>query len=248
MANTLSLSDLRTMRVAGKVAAGVLGQMASFIKAGITTREIELFFEKKLERYPGMEAAFKGFMGYPSSCCVSVNEEIVHGIPGEKLIKEGDLVSVDLGIKYKGLFVDTARTYTVGKVSKEAKRLVKTTFCSLQRAIKKISIDAAIGDIAYAVQGCAEKSGYSVIRKFVGHGIGRQLHLPPEVPNFGDRGQGVRLRLGQAIAVEPMISAGGYEVRLSDDGWTATTADNSLSAHFEHTIAVTRRGAWVLTQ
>jgi methionyl aminopeptidase len=248
MVDSLTSDDFRTMRKAGKVAASVMKKMASFIRVGVATKDIEEFFEKFLEKYPGMKAAFKGFMGYTASCCVSVNEEIIHGIPGKRVIRDGDLVSVDLGIKYKGLFVDTAHTYIIGRASKEARKLVKTTERALYEGIKKIKVGATIGDIGSAVQDCAENNGFSVIRKFVGHGIGHDLHLPPEVPNFGEKGEGVSLCVGQAIAVEPMVSSGSYDVEVLNDGWTAKTLDGSLSAHFEHTIAVTKKGPWVLTQ
>ncbi len=243
----LTLDELKTMREAGKVASIVLKELKVFIKDKITTKDIEKFFEKKIADYPEMSAAFKGFMGYTASCCVSVNEEIIHGIPSGRVIKDGDLVSVDLGIKYKGLFVDTAYTYPVGKVSKAARNLVAVSKRSLDEGIRRIKVGARIGDVSNAIQTFVEKKGFSVIRKFVGHGIGRDLHTPPEVPNFGDKGEGMELVNGQAIAVEPMVSAGSYDIKILSDGWTAKTKDDSLSAHFEHTIAVTKKGPWILT-
>jgi len=248
MSGPLIYQELKTMRKAGKVAAAILKKLKRFIKPGISTKDIEAFFEKELNKYPGMEAAFKGFMSYPAACCVSVNDEIIHGIPSQRIIEDGDLVSVDLGIKYKGLFVDTAYTYTVGKVSQLAKRLTKATKKALKSGINQVRVGKKIGDIGSAVQSCVEKNKFSVIRRFVGHGIGKDLHLPPEVPNFGEKGRGKELHEGYALAVEPMVSAGGFDVAVSEDGWTAKTKDGALSAHFEHTIAITKRGPWVLTQ
>ena len=248
MNEALTSSDLLTMRNAGKVAARALTKLKRFIKAGITTKDIENYFDKELAAYPGMKPAFKGYHGYPSSVCVSVNDEVIHGIPSQKRkIEDGDLVSVDLGIEYQGLFVDTAYTYMVGKVSKEAKQLVKTTYKALYEGIKQAKVGAKVGDISSAVQSYAESHGCSVIRKFVGHGIGRKLHLPPEVPNFGNAGQSQTLEETMVLAIEPMVSAGNFDVEVLDDGWTAKTTDNSLSAHFEHTVAITNKGPWILT-
>ena len=248
MDEALTSNDLLTMRQAGKVAARILKKLKKFISAGITTKDVELYFDNQLAAYPGMKPAFKGYHGYPSSVCVSVNDEVIHGIPSKKrIIQDGDLVSVDLGIEYRGLFVDTAYTYMVGRVSKEAKQLVKTTYKALCEGIKQVKVGAKVGDIASAVQTFAEGQGCSVIRKFVGHGIGRKLHLPPEVPNFGHPGQGQTLEETMVLAIEPMVSAGGYDVDILEDGWTAKTADKSLSAHFEHTVAITKKGPWILT-
>ena len=248
MDEALTSNDLLTMRQAGKVAARILKKLKKFISAGITTKDVELYFDNQLAAYPGMKPAFKGYHGYPSSVCVSVNDEVIHGIPSKKrIIQDGDLVSVDLGIEYQGLFVDTAYTYMVGRVSKEAKQLVKTTYKALYEGIKQVKVGAKVGDIASAVQTLAEGQGCSVIRKFVGHGIGRKLHLSPEVPNFGHPGQGQTLEEAMVLAIEPMVSAGGYDVDILEDGWTAKTADKSLSAHFEHTVAITKKGPWILT-
>ena len=247
MAKPLSSDELKTMREAGKVAAEILKRIKGFIKPGISTKGIEEFFEIELRKHPGMEPAFKGFMGYPASCCVSVNEEIIHGIPSERIIQSGDIVSVDLGIKYKSLFVDTAYTYLVGRCSLLAKKLVEVSRKALYKGIRRIRVEASLGDVSSAIQQFVEKNGFSIIRKFVGHGIGKDLHLSPEVPNFGKKGTGPKLEDGYVIAVEPMVSAGTYDVDILDDGWTAKTKDNSLAAHFEHTIAITKKGPWVLT-
>jgi methionyl aminopeptidase len=180
--------------------------------------------------------------------CVSVNEEVIHGIPSKKkVIRKGDLVSVDLGIEHKGLFVDTAYTYMAGRPSRVAKKLVATTFKSLYCGIQKARAGATIGDVGNAIQSFVERRCFSVIRKFVGHGIGRALHMPPEVPNFGEKNKGALLTEGMVIAIEPMVSAGNYDVSVLEDNWTTKTADDSLSAHFEHTVAITKRGPWVLT-
>jgi len=248
MSEPLSCQDLKIMRKAGKAAATILKRLKRFIKSGISTKDIEEFFEREISEYPGMEAAFKGFMGYPASCCVSVNEEIIHGIPSQKRIRDGDLVSVDLGIKYQGLFVDTAYTYAVGKVSLLAKRLVKATQESLKQGISQIRVGKRVGGVSSAIQRYVEENGFSVIRRFVGHGIGRSLHSLPEVPNFGNVDCGEELLEGYVIAVEPMVSSGDFNVDVLSDGWTAKTRDNSLSAHFEHTIAITKRGPWILTK
>ncbi len=248
MENILVYDELDAIREAGKVAAEVLRELKRIIKPGISTKDVEIFFEDTLKRYPDMEAAFKGYQDYPASLCVSVNEEIIHGIPSErKLITGGDLVSVDLGIKYKGLFVDTAFTYMVGEVSSIAERLVETCRIALSEAIKKVQVGGKIGDLSAAVQNSVETKGFSVIRNFVGHGIGRVLHTFPEIPNFGKENTGPELVEGMVLAIEPMIAIGNYEIDILDDGWTAKTKDNSLSAHFEHTVAVTKKGPWILS-
>jgi len=249
MSSPLAHGQLLVMQKAGKVAAAILKRLKKFLREGVSTKDVENFFDEALSQYPGMEPAFKGFMGYPASVCVSLNDEIIHGIPSsKKIIKRGDLVSVDLGIKYQGLFVDTAHTYIIGSAPGFAKRLVKTTYRALYEGIKRAKVGATIGDIGAAVQGYTEKKGCSVIRKFVGHGIGEKLHLPPEIPNYGKKREGMELVEGLALAIEPMVCAGGYEVEIDDDGWTARTKDKSLSAHFEHTVAITKKGPWILTQ
>jgi methionyl aminopeptidase len=248
MPECLKHDNLAAMREAGKVVSSIFKEFRRIIKPGITTKDIEVYFDQRLSQYPGMVAAFKGFSGYPASVCVSVNEEVIHGIPSSRVIKDADLVSVDLGIKYKGLFVDSAYTYTVGRASKLANKLAKVTLGALNNGIKHARIGASIGDVGFAIQRFIEKRGFSVIRKFVGHGIGTQLHMPPEVPNFGKRGQGEKLYEGMVIAIEPMVSAGSFEIDVLADGWTARTKDRSLSAHFEHTVAITKKGPWILTQ
>jgi len=248
MVKPLTAQELDTMHKAGKAAAAILRKLKGFLKPGISTKDIEGFFERELSKYPGMEFAFKGYKGYPACCCVSVNEEIIHGIPSSRQIKNGDLVSIDLGIKYKGLFVDTAYTYIVGQATGQAKKIVKVSLKALDVGIRQIKAGSRVGDISWAIQNFVENNGFSVIRKFVGHGIGRELHLAPEVPNFGEKETGPELEEGYALAIEPMVSAGSFDVDILADGWTAKTKDNSLSAHFEHTIAVTKKGPWILTK
>lgn len=244
----LTREDFLDMRRAGKVAAYILRKLKKFIQPGITTKDIEIFFDRELEKYPDMSPAFKGFMGYPASVCVSVNEEVIHGIPSiKKVVYDGDVVSVDLGIKYKGLFVDTAYTYLVGKCSPLARKLVQITLRALNVGVRQAKVGAKVGDVGATIQNYIESNKFSVIRKFVGHGIGHSLHLSPEVPNFGMKGKGDAFLEGCAIAIEPMVSAGNFEVDVLDDGWTAKTEDNSIAAHFEHTVAITKHGPWILT-
>ncbi|MBU1367278.1 MAG: type I methionyl aminopeptidase [Candidatus Omnitrophica bacterium] len=248
MFQPLSHNELMIMRKAGKAAADILKRLKKVIKPGISTQEIDSFFKNALKGYPGMEAAFRGFRGYPASLCVSVNEEIIHGIPSGRVIQKGDIVSVDLGIKYKGLFVDAAYTYIVGKVSKVVRKLVKVTLGALYVGIKKAKVGAKVGDVGFAIQKFVERNGFSVIRKFVGHGIGKDLHLAPEIPNFGKVREGEELKENYAIAIEPMVSSGSFDVDILGDGWGVKTKDDSLSAHFEHTVAITKKGPWILTQ
>ncbi|MEI8350357.1 MAG: type I methionyl aminopeptidase [Candidatus Omnitrophota bacterium] len=247
MTELLSEAEIVTMREAGKVAASILEHIGTIIRPGITTKDIEYTFDERLSTYNGMESAFKGFMGYPASLCVSVNDEIIHGIPSLRQLHDGDDVGVDLGIKYKGLFVDTAYTYVVGKAVAATKKIVDTARKALYEGIKAVKVGGRVGDIGFAVQQFVEKNGFSVIRRFVGHGIGKNLHLYPEIPNFGEIGEGPELQEGMAIAIEPMIVAGSFEVEIANDGWTARTQDGLLSAHFEHTVAVTKKGPLILT-
>jgi len=244
----LSGSDLAAMKISGRVAAQILNDLGRVIRPGISTKDIETFFDNELCRHAGMTAAFKGYSGYPAAVCVSVNDEVIHGIPAVKrVLREGDLVSVDLGIRYKGTYVDTASTYAVGQISDAAKKLCRVTREALDRGIAQARAGAQIGDVAYAIQKVVEDNGFSVVRQFVGHGIGKELHLPPEVPNFGSPRSGYVLEEGAAIAIEPMVSAGGYEVVVQPDGWTAKMKDGSLSAHYEHTVAITKDGPLIIT-
>ncbi|MBI2363223.1 MAG: type I methionyl aminopeptidase, partial [Elusimicrobia bacterium] len=192
--------------------------------------------------------AFGGYRGYPATLCVSVNDEVVHGIPSRRrVLAEGDIVGLDLGLVWKGFYADSAVTHPVGKASPEANRLVETTSKALEAGLAQACVGHRVGDIGEAVQAVAEKAGYSVVREFVGHGIGRSLHEDPPVPNYGRRGTGLRLTPGMVLAIEPMVNAGGPDVKVLADGWTAVTADGAISAHFEHTVAVTEDGPRVLT-
>ncbi len=247
MEDILNNREIIMMKRIGKIARIFLQRLKKVIKAGITTKDIERQFDSFLQTYR-LNSAFKGYNGYPASLCVSVNEEIIHGIPQEnRVIKDGDLVSVDLGIEKDSLFVDCAYTYLVGKVSSFKKKLFKVGLWALREGIKKAYIGNTTGDIGFAIQKVVERNGFSVIRRFVGHGIGHKLHCYPEVPNFGEKKTGATLKEGMVLAIEPMISSGSYEVEILDDGWTAKTRDGSLSCHFEHTVAVTKKGPLIIT-
>ncbi|HVP67770.1 MAG TPA: type I methionyl aminopeptidase [Anaeromyxobacteraceae bacterium] len=229
-----------------RVVADVLGEVARAAQAGVATAELDRLAEARtLER--GAVPAFKGYLGYPASVCVSVNEEVVHGIPGPRVLRDGDIVGLDFGVSLGGFFGDAAVTVEVGRVEPRARRLVAATRDALARALAEVRPGARLGDIGAAVQAHVEPLGFSVVREFVGHGIGRRLHEPPQVPNFGKRGTGGRIRAGLVLAIEPMVNAGGPDVRTLEDGWTAVTSDGALSAHFEHTVAVTEEGPLVLT-
>ena len=194
-----------------------------------------------------MLGAFKGYRGFPSTVCISVNEEIVHGIPGERKLKDGDIISLDMGINYEGYFSDAAVTVPVGKISPEVKKLIEVTRRALCEGIKRAVVENQLSDISYAIQDYVEKNGFSVVRQFVGHGIGAQLHEEPEIPNFGRPHEGPVLKSGMVFAIEPMVNMGAWESRIMPNGWTAVTKDGSLSAHFEHTVAITDKGPQILT-
>lgn len=242
-----SQAELKKMSGACRIVAEVLEGLKSQIAEGITTADIDAFADSEMKRR-GAVAAFKGYRGYPASVCVSVNDQVIHGIPSRSArIKNGDIVSLDFGVFFDGFYGDSAITVPVGSITTEAKRLVEITEKSLYIGIEKAIEGNRIGDIAAAIQGFVEANGYSVVRAFVGHGIGRALHEDPAVPNFGRPGQGPRLKEGMTIAIEPMVNAGGSDVRILGDDWTAVTADGSLSAHFEHTVAITSKGPKILT-
>ncbi|MFA6583964.1 MAG: type I methionyl aminopeptidase [Elusimicrobiaceae bacterium] len=239
--------EIEKMRSAGRVVAETLDILRAAVKPGISTGELDRIAGKAVyER--GAKPSFLGYCGYPAVLCASVNEEVVHGIPDDKrILAEGDIVSIDMGAIVEGYHGDSAVTLAVGKISAQARRLMDVTRESLECAIAAIGPGAYLGDVSYAVQQYAEGQGMSVVRDFVGHGIGRNLHEEPPVPNYGSKGTGIRLEPGMVIAVEPMINLGGYAVRVLDNGWTVVTEDASLSAHFEHTIAVTETGSEILT-
>lgn len=237
------------MRRAGKVVREVLELVRANVKPGATTLDLEKMAEARMTEM-GAKPAFKGYHGFPCVLCTSVNSEVVHGIPSKKrVLKEGDIVSVDCGAIVDGYYGDAAITIPVGeKIAPDTARLLKVTEASLNAAIAVVRPGATLGDVGAAVQGVVEAEGFSVVRDFVGHGIGSQMHEDPQVPNFGQAGSGMKLRAGMVIAIEPMVNAGKPEVRVLRDGWTAVTDDGSMSAHFEHTVAVTDTGARILTE
>jgi methionyl aminopeptidase len=244
-----SAQEIEKMRRAGRVVREVLELVRSQVKPGATTLDLEKVAAKRIEEL-GAKPAFKGYHGFPCVLCTSINSEVVHGIPSKKrVLKEGDIVSVDCGAVIDGFYGDAAITVPVGeKIAPDTARLLKVTEASLHRAIEAVRPGATLGDIGAAVQGVVEAEGFSVVRDFVGHGIGSHMHEDPQVPNFGQAGQGMKLRPGMVIAIEPMVNAGRPDVRVLKDGWTAVTNDGSMSAHFEHTVAVTDTGARILTE
>jgi methionyl aminopeptidase len=243
-----SKDELERMRDASRIVHDILVELKKLVAPGLTTGEIDRIAEDLIAK-KGAVPAFKGYHGYPCVICISINEEVVHGIPSPKrALRDGDIVGLDFGVVYKGYFGDSAYTVPVGKVSEEAQRLMDATRESLERGIAQCLPGKRVGDIGAAVQGHVEPKGYSVVRDFVGHGIGKKLHEDPQIPNFGNAGSGVRLRAGMVVAIEPMVNAGGPEVKVLEDGWTAVTVDGRLSAHFEHTIAITDDGPDVLTR
>jgi methionine aminopeptidase, type I (EC 3.4.11.18) len=240
-------AQIELMRQAGKILAKIAQELRPKIKAGITTQEIDNFAESLFER-EGVVSAFKGYRGFPANTCISVNEEVVHGIPSDRKLKEGDIVSLDLGLKKEGYFADMAFTVGVGKVSGNLKKLMEATKKALDLGIREAKANNRIMDISYAIQSQAESKGFSVVRDFVGHGIGTNLHEDPEVPNFGKPHTGQLIKEGLVLAIETMVNMGSWEVRLKDNGWTAVTKDRLPSAHFEHTVAITKSGPQILTQ
>ncbi len=239
--------EIAKMRTAGKVAMEVLLELRRHVRENIRTAELEAVCEEMVRRRGDVKPAFKGYNGFPYCLCVSVNDEVVHGMPSERVLKEGDIVSLDFGIIYKGYYGDAAMTYPVGTISEKARRLLEVTEASLYEGIKQVREGNRLHDISYAVQSYVEAEGFSVVREFVGHGIGRQLHEEPQIPNFGVKGTGVKLRKGMVLAIEPMINEGGSDIIIKENGWTAATRDGKLSAHFEHTVAVTDKGAEILS-
>ncbi len=239
--------ELGIMKEACRISAGALQTVGNAVEPGITTAELDALAEKYI-RSLGGEPNFKNYHGYPATACISINNEVIHGIPSQKrVLKAGDIVSVDLGARFNGYNGDNAATFACGDVSEEAKRLMQTTKDALYEGIKAATAGSRIGDISYAVQRTVEAAGFSVVRQYVGHGIGAQLHEAPEVPNFGTAGRGIRLLPGMTLAIEPMVNAGGFDVKVLPDGWTVLTKDGSLSAHFEHTIVITPDGPKIMT-
>jgi len=239
--------EIEKMRQAGRVVGEALEVVRLAVSPGVSTKELDTLAAWAIEER-GAAPAFLNYCGYPAVLCASVNEEVVHGIPGEtRVLREGDIVSLDLGVLLGGYYGDAAITVPVGKVSKQAERLLSVTQSALEKAIAAARPGKRLGDVSSAVQVFVEANGMSVVREFVGHGIGRKLHEDPAVPNFGAPGTGILLEPGMTLAIEPMVNAGGFRVKVKEDGWTAVTADGSLSAHFEHTVALTKEGCEVLT-
>ncbi|MFZ2357530.1 MAG: type I methionyl aminopeptidase [Candidatus Omnitrophota bacterium] len=239
--------DLEKLRISGRILARVMNSLGEFIDVGIATSEIDKLAEELIRR-ENAEPAFKGYKGFASSICTSINEEIVHGIPGLRKLKEGDILSLDLGIKYEGYFSDAAVTIGIGKIDQKLKKLIDVTKAALGVGIKQARAQNHLFDISYAIQNYVERNGFSVVRQFVGHGIGRSLHEEPEIPNFGQAHSGPVLKSGMVLAIEPMVNMGTWESKILDNGWTAVTEDGLASAHFEHTVAITDRGTEILTK
>lgn len=242
-----SPQEIARMEKANRIVAEVLEEVKERVRPGVETRELDEVAEAGCRRRQ-VEPAFKGYRGYPASVCVSVNEEVVHGIPGSRCLKDGDLVSLDFGVRYDGYYGDSALTLPVGEVSLEARKLLEATRESLEAAIAQVKVGARLTNISHAVQSVVEGQGFAVIREFVGHGIGRSLHEDPQIPNFGPPGRGPVMQVGLTMAIEPMTSSGSWRVRILKDGWTAVTQDGSLAAHFEHTVALTEKGVVVLSR
>ncbi len=249
-----SKAELDIMRRANMVVFEVLSELRQMVVPGVTTKDLDAR-AKELTAKHGVKAAFlgypsntKGVSPFPGVICASRNDEIVHGIPGTEPLEEGDILSIDYGCMCEGFFGDSALTVPVGKITKAAEKLLQVTEQSLEDAIVECKAGARIGDVSYAVQSRVEQNGFSVVREFVGHGIGREMHEPPHVPNFGRPAQGRPLRVGMVLAIEPMVTVGSFETKILSDGWTAVTKDGSLAAHFEHSVAITENGPWVLSR
>lgn len=240
--------EIQIMRQGGKKLADIVRQVGLAAKEGVTTQELEDLTLELIEKTGGYPA-FKGFKGYPCAACISVNSEVVHGIPSPKtVIKNGDIVDIDIGLQYKGYYTDMSKTYAVGKISRETKKLINVTKKCLDLGIKQIKPGNLISDISKAIENHAEKNGFSVVKDLVGHGVGKAVHEDPQVPNYYTPSANIELKSGMTIAIEPMINVGTSDVEVLDDGWTVVTVDRQLSAHFEHTVAVTGDGHEVLTE
>lgn len=237
--------ELALMDEANRIVHQVLDGLQSLMKPGVTTRELDRFAEETI-RKAGAAPAFLHYKGYPATLCTSINEVIVHGIPDETALRDGDIVGIDCGVVFKGYYGDAARTYAVGAISPAAERLIRVTKRALELAVEEVRPNKRLSDIGHAVQAYVESEGFSVVREFVGHGIGTSLHEDPQVPNYGEPGRGPKLKPGLVLAIEPMVNAGAAGVQVDKDGWTARTVDGSLSAHFEYSVAVTEDGARIL--
>ena len=242
-----SPAELEKMRAAAALVADVLAELAAMVRPGISTLELDVEAER-LVRAGGAEPAFKGYRGFPCTICASTNDQVIHGIPSQRPLVEGDILSLDMGVKLQGFYGDSAVTVPVGNVSDEARTLLRVTQESLDRGIAQVQLGGRVSDIGHAIQTHVEAHGFSVVREFVGHGIGTSLHEDPQIANYGEPGRGPRLAEGMTLAIEPMVNVGRPGVKMLSDGWTAVTRDGSLSAHFEHTVAVTKDGPLVLTR
>jgi len=247
MAQVKTEAEIEKISKACWVAAEVLGELKGSVKVGVTTAELEEIADRLFKK-KGVIPAFKGYRGYRYATCLSVNEEVVHGLPGKRILKDGDIIGVDVGAIVDGYYGDNAETFPVGKISAEAKRLISATRNALYKAMAEARDGNHLGDVSFAVESEALKNGFSVVRDLYGHGVGAALHEDPLIPNFGKRGTGIMLKAGMTLAIEPMLNIGGSEIRTLDDGWTIVTADGSLSAHFEHTILVTKGAPVILTK
>ena len=242
-----SQQDLVKLKRSGEILALVMQKLQNSLRSGMTTLDIDLLSAELIRKEKAL-AAFKGYQGFPGTACISVNEEIVHGIPGSRVIIEGDIVSIDLGVNYEGFFSDMAVTLPVGKVDADRLKLIAVTKQSLDIGIQQARVGNYLTDISHSIQSFVEGQGFSIVRQFVGHGIGVALHEEPEIPNYGQPGLGPRLKSGMVLAIEPMINLGNWECEILENGWTAVTADGTPSAHFEHTVAVTDKGPVILTK
>lgn len=242
-----SRKEIELMREAGKIVAEAHELVREAIKPGITTKELDAIAEKHILK-KGAIPAFKGYGGFPASICASVNHEVVHGIPGLKTLEDGDIISIDIGALYKGYYGDSAKTHAIGKISQRAQELIEVTRQSFYEGIKFAKLGYRLSDISYAIQTHVEDRGFSVVRNYVGHGIGTSMHEEPQIPNYGPPGKGPRLKEGMVLAIEPMINIGTYEVKVLSDGWTVVTLDGEYSAHYEHTVAITDGEPEILTK
>lgn len=241
-----SWNEIKAIKLSNQIVAKILTELKKMIKPGVQTKELDEYAEMRSKEM-GAIPAFKGYRGYPASLCTSINEEIVHGIPSSRALGEGDIISLDFGVIYRGFYGDAAVTYPVGEIRPKAKKLIATAEQAFYKGIEQMKEGKRISDISFAIQSHVESQGFSVIRAFVGHGIGFSLHEDPQLPNFGQPGHGPRIKPGLVLAIEPMIAIGDWQVEILADNWTAVTRDRSLSAHFEHTVALTQRGLEILS-
>ena len=238
--------EISTIRKSNQIVAKILAELGKMITPGVQTKELDEYAELRAKEMNAIPA-FKGYRGFPASLCTSINEEIVHGIPSSRRLRDGDIISLDFGVLYEGYYGDAAVTYAVGEITPKAKKLIKAAEESFYKGMEQMKPGKRISDISFAIQSHVESQGYSVIRAFVGHGIGLSLHEEPQVPNFGPPGRGPKLKSGMVLAIEPMIAMGDWDVEILDDNWTAITRDRSLSAHYEHTVAITQKGPEILS-